>query len=96
MSHAINLPDELYDQIAEVARREGTRPEEIAEQWLRDAIERSLDTPSAQEYDPARDPLMGLAGIISSGDPGWPERHDEYLAQALGPQATLLSSTSVE
>lgn len=82
MSHAINLPDELFEQIAEVARREGSQPETIAEQWLRAAVQQSAEARSGNAYDPSRDPLMRLAGIISSGDPSWGERHDEYLAQA--------------
>ena len=82
MSHAINVPDELFEQIAEVARRKGSQPETIAEQWLRAAIQQSVQATSREEYDSSTDPLMRLAGIIRSGDPTWGERHDEYLAQA--------------
>jgi len=38
--------------------------------------------PSSEHYDPTTDPLMQLAGSISSGDPSWAERHDEYLAES--------------
>jgi hypothetical protein len=82
MSHAINLPDDLFEQIEEIARQQGSKPEAIAQQWLRAAILRSNEAPRDHEYDPSRDPLMRLAGSISSGDPSWGERHDEYLAQA--------------
>jgi hypothetical protein len=37
---------------------------------------------TAPTYDPQRDPLARFMGIFASDEPGWADRHEEYLAKA--------------
>jgi hypothetical protein len=38
-------------------------------------------------YDPTTDPLARFAGIYASNDPGWIQRHDQYIYGAEEPDA---------
>ena len=83
----LDIPDDLYQRIEEMAARRGQSPDE----FLLTIINRKLrvadngqtgDGVPLEEYDPKADPLARFMGIITSDEPGWADRHDEYLAKA--------------
>lgn len=71
MSKAItlDLPDQVYHSLAELAAKEGRSAEEVGADWLATFVQHVAD-----------DPLMRLAGTLESGTPDLAERHDDYLA----------------
>lgn len=68
----LEIPDELYQALKELAAKEGKSAEDLGAVWLAATIERI-----------ANDPLMNLAGALNSGVPDLAERHDHYLGQYL-------------
>jgi hypothetical protein len=74
MTHSLTLeiPEEIYQPIAEEAKAEGRKVEEIA-------LERLAKGNSKQE----KDPLDEFVGIIRSDIPDWADNHDKYLGEEL-------------
>ncbi|HLY30724.1 MAG TPA: hypothetical protein VKQ36_06825 [Ktedonobacterales bacterium] len=85
MNHAIQLPEELYSEIASYAAQRHEPPETVVTALLIQAIGQAKNAipEKTGEYDPAKDPLMRLAGSIASGAPSWGDRHNDYLAGAI-------------
>ncbi|HUE70285.1 MAG TPA: hypothetical protein VMP01_05295 [Pirellulaceae bacterium] len=78
MSHSITiqLPDNVYEPLAERAQQTGQSVEALAENAIASAVS-SASSPSLVE--PTRDWI----GAWASHVPDAGERHDEYLGQAL-------------
>ncbi len=74
MTHSITLeiPEDIYKPIAEEAKAEGRKIEEIA-------LERRAKGSLKQE----KDPLDEFVGIIQGDIPDWAENHDKYLGEDL-------------
>lgn len=68
----IELPDELYQHLFKWAQMEGRTPDALATEYLTNIIQRL-----------ANDPLLQLAGSVTSDVTDVCERHDEYIGQAL-------------
>ena len=72
MSQVLNLeiPEEIYQPLVEIAQRRGQSPEEFTLQWLMVSIQHFTD-----------DPLEPLIGSVQSNIPDWTENHDHYLGE---------------
>jgi hypothetical protein len=70
MTHQLilNVPAEVYESLADSAKRAGATPEKLAVDWI-DAVGRHA----------ARDPVEGFIGAFRSDTPDWADRHDDYL-----------------
>ncbi len=77
MTHTLTLelPEQVYETLLKIAKRQGQRPEAVAVQWLATASESQLD-----------DPFEQFIGAFSSNVPDWADRHDEYLRLAISPE----------
>jgi len=64
----IELPDEIYAVLEELAAEESKRVQELRAEWLTAMVTRILD-----------DPLEQVMGTIKVGIPNWSEHHDEFL-----------------
>jgi len=83
MSHAILVPDELYRKVQDYAARSAQEPDALIVEWVEQAAEQAAHT-IEEEADLANDPLFQVAGMFASNEPGWVDRHDEYLADEYG------------
>ena len=74
MSHelVLNVPDEVYNPLADTAKKTGATPEGLAVEWL-----------TAVSRHAARDPVEKFIGAIHGGIPDWARQHDKYLGEAL-------------
>lgn len=74
MGHILTLevPEDAYKPLAEMARQKGIVPEELAAEWLVAAINKAID-----------DPLEQFIGAFSSSIPNWADQHDKYLGQTV-------------
>lgn len=74
MTHSLTLeiPEDIYKPIAEEAKAEGRKVEEIA-------LERLAKGNSKME----KDPLDEFVGVIQSDVPDWADNHDKYLGEEL-------------
>lgn len=68
----LEIPDTVYQALAEMAQQEGKTPEEMGAQWIAASIERIQS-----------DPLEKFIGAFPSDIPDWADRHDEYLGEGL-------------
>ncbi len=96
MSHVFQIPDDLYEKLAAYAAQQEQTPETLLLAWVSE-ITRHLEAsqPSdddhmnqanrvertVREKELSESPLFQIAGIFAIGDPGWADRHDEYLAE---------------
>ena len=74
MTQVLNLeiPQEIYPTLVEIARGRGQSPEEFALQWLMVSIQHFKD-----------DPLEPFIGSVQSNIPDWTENSDRYLGENL-------------
>jgi len=72
----IELPDEVYAVLEELAAEEGKSVHEFGAEWLTEMVSRILD-----------DPLEQVIGTLKVGVPNWSERHDELLGAYLRQKA---------
>ena len=74
MGHTLILEvlEELYEPLARTARQAGATPEKLAVEWLWAVSRTARD-----------DPVENFIGALPSNTPDWPDRHDQYLGQAL-------------
>lgn len=95
MSHVFQIPDDLYEKLAAYAAKQEQTPETLFLAWVSE-ITRHLEASKTSDYERMKDanrvertvrekelsesPLFQIAGIFVIGDPGWADRHDEYLA----------------
>jgi hypothetical protein len=94
MSHVFQLSDEQYAKLTAYAAQHEQTPEILFQTWLDDLIHTleeqtpSMNTEQAdgeeqEEYEEelVDHPLLRIAGMFAIGEPGWADRHDEYLAE---------------
>jgi hypothetical protein len=93
MSHVFRLSDEQYAKLAAYAARQKQTPETLFEKWVNEVThytETSSDRIKQEgpkgrercEEEPLTHPLLKVAGMFAIGEPGWADKHDEYLAEA--------------
>ncbi|MBC6418022.1 MAG: hypothetical protein GDA44_04125 [Prochloron sp. SP5CPC1] len=68
----LQIPEEVYQPLVEIAQQRGQSPEEFAIQELIFSIQHFAD-----------DPLKPFIGSIQSNIPDWTENHDRYLGEKL-------------
>jgi hypothetical protein len=68
----VELPDEIYAVLEELAAEEGKSVQELGAEWLTAMVDRILD-----------DPLEQVIGSLKVGIPNWSERHDKLLGEYL-------------
>jgi hypothetical protein len=74
MEHTLvlEIPENMYEPLVKTAQRTGQTLEEVAMEWLANAIQPMLD-----------DPVESFIGAFSSPISDWADQHDKYLGQAL-------------
>jgi hypothetical protein len=67
MSHhlILDVPEEVYEPLANAAQNTGSTPEAVAIAWLKAASDLA-----------ARDPVERFIGSIRSSIPDWADQHD--------------------
>ena len=85
MSHIIQIPDDIYEEVASYAAQHGQTPDAFLMSLVRESVEslkQGETPPSLHAIRPEvlSDPLDAFVGAFDLGDddPGWIERHDEY------------------
>ena len=68
----VSVSEDVYESIKKEAEQKGQPPEELVSEWLAIHTKASVS-----------DPLDKLVGILSLNTPGWSDRHDFYLGQAI-------------
>ena len=90
---SLQLPDDLYAELATEAQKLGQSPDQLILAYLRDSLKHTplreaASSPPARRiiagYDPANDPLARFIGAFPTKEGDLAERHDEYLAEAYG------------
>jgi hypothetical protein len=89
MNHIFQTSEEQYAKLAAYAAQRGQTPESLFEEWI-NAVTRETDKLPAIKQKKAVStdeelldtPLFQVAGIFAIGEPGWADKHDEYLAEA--------------
>lgn len=89
MSHTIELPDELYARLEELAHDKGQTIQDAATQVLQAALLRQATTGSADVTAATGLSFIGMLGEPEiEPEPGWIERHDQIIAEeAMDPHA---------
>ncbi len=88
MSHIFQLSDEQYASLAAYAAKHKQTPEMLFQAWLSEVLHNEKDATRTyaeqvrSEEDILNSPLFQIAGIFAIGEPGWADKHDEYLAEA--------------
>lgn len=90
MDHIFQTSDEQYEKLAAYAAQRGQTPESLFQEWVK-AVTRDTDKlpvtrkkkTASNERESLNSPLLQVAGIFSIGEPGWADRHDEYLGEIL-------------
>ena len=77
MTHTLvlNVPESVYEPLAQTAERAGATPEQLAVEWL--AAASKLAQP---------DPVEKFIGAFRSNTPDWADKHDAYLGATLNEQ----------
>lgn len=94
MSHIFQLSDEEYTKLAVYAKRHKQTPEMLFKSWVNEMTHRVKEPTSSsrkqemgqklqeqREEESLDSPLFQVAGMFAIGDPGWADKHDEYLAE---------------
>jgi len=86
MSHAFKLSDEEYARLAAYAAKRKQTPEKLFQAWVSEVTHKTkepvpLNRKVGYEEEIQSHPLLNVAGIFSIGEPGWADKHDEYLAE---------------
>ena len=68
----LEVPEEVYEPLANTAKQTGTTPERLAVEWLTVVSCRAV-----------HDPIEDFIGAFRSGPPDWADHHDKYIGQAL-------------
>jgi hypothetical protein len=74
MGHQLNLqiPDDLYQPLTQVAGKRGQTPEELILNYLAQVVQEQV----------TNDPIEEFIGAFNSNVPDWLEHHDDYLGQS--------------
>ena len=90
MSHMFQLSDEEYAKLAAYAAQRKQTPEMLFQSWLSEvthAVKEPISKSTSyaerveREEELHNSPLFQVAGIFAIGEPGWADKHDEYLAE---------------
>jgi hypothetical protein len=94
MNHTFQLSDEQYAKLAAYADQQNQTPETLFQSWVNEIthnsnknMPRNHTEPPIQKLQSERgdetlnSPLLKVAGMFAIGEPGWADRHDEYLAE---------------
>ena len=88
MSHIFRLTDEQYAQLVAYAARRKQTPESLFQAWLSEVTQSEKESEVASqteqmghEEDILNSPLFQISGMFAIGEPGWADKHDEYLAE---------------
>lgn len=92
MSHVFQLSDDQYARLAAYAAQYKQTPESMFQAWVRETLykgekvtvsngERSAKNLKREDDESMNSPLLQIAGMFAVGEPGWADRHDEYLAE---------------
>lgn len=94
MEHSFHISDDQYTKLAVYAARRKQTPEKLFQDWVK-AVAREVEQPPApndqlttpkpsarQEEALLNSPLLHIAGMFAIGEPGWADKHDEYLAES--------------
>ncbi|MGK7927948.1 MAG: hypothetical protein AB4290_22370 [Spirulina sp.] len=68
----LQIPEEIYQPLLEIAQRNGKTPEEFTIQWLASSLQ-----------DFANDPVESFIGSVNSEMGDWTNQCDRYLSQNL-------------
>jgi hypothetical protein len=97
MSRALELSDEEYARLEQAAQQQGSTIADLVRAWIESmsigsseqdiqealarwaALGESVVRPTQDEL--RAHPLLRAVGIISSGAPGWADRHDDIIAE---------------
>lgn len=82
MSHALNVPDELYSKFAEYAAERGQTADELLLAYMRGLVEISQSGRASEAIVITEDPLAPFIGAFTFGVGDLAENHDQYLAQS--------------
>ena len=90
MDHAFQTSDEQYAKLAAYAAQHGQTPETLFQEWVskitRDteklpSVKNAKSTGKERQDEAPGDLLLKVAGMFAIGEPGWADRHDEYLTE---------------
>jgi len=95
MAHDFKISDEQYAKLAAYAAQQKETPETLFQEWVR-AVTGNMDNPlpsssvkptgkeglTGRNGELLSGPLFQVAGMFAIGEPGWADKHDEYLAEA--------------
>jgi len=96
MSHAFQIPDDLYTKLAMYAAQRNQTPENLFLAWAREVTQKQEESRTSVPSEPKnvdqseqdkseedlQSPLFQIAGMFAINDPGWADKHDQYLAEA--------------
>lgn len=82
MSQAVNIPDEIYAKISSYAAEHNEPADALVARLLSGAVAALQVAEHTEQRDVSEDPLFKIAGMFAGDEPGWVNRHDEYLAEA--------------
>lgn len=80
MTHALQLPDEVYAQLEAYAASRGVTAQDVVAAWVNQTHGSSAPAELPYGYDPANDPLAEFLGTGELKDPLAIQRHDEAFA----------------
>lgn len=94
MNHIFHISDEEYAKLAAYAALQKQTPEKLFQEWVH-RVTRGMEATatskrgqptyqeSQKEYEQEflNSPLFQAAGMFAIDEPGWADRHDEYLAE---------------
>lgn len=86
MDHIFHLSDEQYDRLTAYAAQRKQTPEKLFQAWLREVTSKTkepapLKRKGGRAEELQNHPLLEAAGMFAVGEPGWADKHDEYLAE---------------
>ena len=93
MGHTFQTSDEQYAKLASYAAQRGQTPETLFQEWVsmitrdteklpsvKNTRHTDRDGQTGREEEVLSSPLLQVAGMFAIGEPGWADRHNEYLA----------------
>ncbi len=91
MSYIFQLSDEQYARLAAYAAQQKQTPETLFQAWVSEMTSTMKTSTSSRRErreerteEAVNHPLFKVAGMFAIGEPGWADKHDEYLAEAYG------------
>ena len=87
MSHIFRLSDEQYDRLAAYAALRKQTPEKLFQAWVSEVtykVKEPLPLVHKEQISGEElqsHSLLEVAGMFAIGEPGWADKHDEYLAE---------------